>query len=61
VPRLGARLPERAEGEEAAFAITACYAAGRCQGDLCCPVRRRCGRDLPAELMLRDDYDGYDD
>ncbi len=37
-----------------AFALTACYAAGRCQGDLCCPFRGRCHR-VPGE---DDDYDG---
>jgi hypothetical protein len=61
MPRLNAPLPERAESEEAAFALTSCYAAGWCQGDLCCPVRRRCSRDLGLELMLQDDYGSYGD
>jgi hypothetical protein len=43
---------------QAAFELTTCYAAGRCQGDLICPgMPGRCVRvpDLPG------DEDGYDD
>jgi hypothetical protein len=50
---VSAPLPVPAEKDRDAFARTACYAAGRCQGDLCCPVRSRCRR-VPDEE--RDDY-----
>jgi hypothetical protein len=56
VVRVIAPMPEPAEADEARFALTACYAAGRCQGDLCCPVRDRCSTN-----QYPGDDDEYDD
>jgi hypothetical protein len=56
VVRVIAPMPEPAGADEARFALTACYAAGRCQGDLCCPVRDRCSTN-----QYPGDDDEYDD
>jgi hypothetical protein len=41
--------------DRAAYLRTACYAAGRCQRDLCCPLLPTCTVDL--EDLLKDLFD----
>jgi hypothetical protein len=59
MPSIHWPLPVPAEADEARFELTTCYAAGRCQNDLCCPVRDSCLRIRgPRGDGEADDYDG---
>jgi hypothetical protein len=57
VAKVTAKLPVPADEDAAAFGLTTCYAAGKCQADLRCPVRKQCRRSR----WLEGDGDSFDE